>query len=90
VLAAAGGYVAWYGAWELRVLHGGAGVNPVVSAAGRVQEWLATRAEAVGLTGLALALAALITAALLVTRYDSRQAPPATEDRTTDHEKEKK
>ena len=36
VLAAAGSYVAWYGAWELRVLHGGAGADPVVSAATEV------------------------------------------------------
>jgi len=65
MLAAAGGYVAWYGAWELRVLHGGAGTDPVVSAAAGVQEWLATRTEAIGLTGLALVLAVLVAVALI-------------------------
>ena len=90
VLAAAGGYVAWYGAWELRVVHGGAAADPVISAAARVQEWLATRAEAVGITGLVLALAVLTMTALLIAASGSRQAQPATEDRTTDHDKEKK
>ena len=65
LLAAAGGYVAWYGAWELRVLHGGAGADPVVSAAARIQEWLATRTEAIGATGLALALTALLAVGLI-------------------------
>lgn len=89
VLAAAGGYVAWYGAWELRVLHGGAAADPVISAAALAQEWLATRAEAIGVTGLALALAVLTTTALLIARSDSRQAQPTTEDRTTERHKEK-
>ncbi|TIC89019.1 cytochrome c biogenesis protein CcdA [Nocardioides sp. GY 10113] len=65
VLALAGAYVAWYGAWELRVLHGGAGQDPVVSAAGEVQRWLVERTEAIGLTGLAVALAALVAGAVL-------------------------
>ena len=65
VLAAAGGYVAWYGAWELRVLHGGAGTDPVVSAAAGVQEWLATRTEAIGVTGLALVMAVLLAVAVV-------------------------
>ena len=90
VLPPTGGYVAWYGAWELRVLHGGAAADPVISAAARVQELLATRAEAVGITGLVLALAVLTTTALLIARSDSRQAQPATEDHTTDRDKEKK
>jgi hypothetical protein len=54
VLAVSGAYVAWYGIWELRVLHGGAGTDPVVSTAAGVQGWLATRIEAIGLTGPAL------------------------------------
>lgn len=75
LLALAGGYVAWYGAWELRVLHGGAGTDPVVSAAAGIQEWLATRTEAIGPTGLALVLAALVAVALLA----RRRSPQATE-----------
>ncbi|WP_109510106.1 cytochrome c biogenesis CcdA family protein [Nocardioides speluncae] len=65
MLAAAGGYVAWYGVWELRVLHAGAGTDPVVSAASPVQEWLAGRTEAIGYTGLAVVLAVLVAIALL-------------------------
>lgn len=65
VLGLAGAYVAWYGAWELRVLHGGAGPDPVVSAAAGVQEWLAESTEAAGLTGLALILGALLAIALV-------------------------
>ncbi len=82
VLAAAGIYVAWYGAWELRVLHGGAGADPVVSTAAQVQQWLATRTEAIGLPGLAFALAALILAApagsrlLRPRRSDTHPTPP--------------
>ncbi len=72
VLAAAGAYVAWYGAWELRVLHGGAGTDPVVSAAARVQNWLATRTEAIGLTGLALVLTALLAVALIPTQKEQQ------------------
>ena len=90
LLAVSGGYLAWYGAWELRVLHGGAAADPVISAATRVQEWLATRAEAVGVTGLVLALAVLTTTALLIARSDARQVPLATEDRTLDSDQEKR
>lgn len=42
LLMVAGAYVAWYGAWELRVLHAGAGSDPVVESAARVQQWLAS------------------------------------------------
>ena len=41
VLLLAGAYVAWYGVWELRVLHAGAGTDPLVSAAESLQRWLA-------------------------------------------------
>lgn len=64
VLAAAGAYVAWYGAWELRVLHAGAGTDPVVSAAADVQQWLAGGAGAIVIVGLALTLLALAGAGL--------------------------
>lgn len=58
VLLLAGAYVAWYGAWELRVLHGGAGSDPVVEAAAQVQQWLASTVSSLGwpffLAGLGL------------------------------------
>lgn len=39
VLAVTGLYVAWYGVWELRVLHFGAAADPVVDAAAHVRLW---------------------------------------------------
>ena len=41
LLLVVGAYVAWYGAWELRVLGGGAPADPVIEAAARVQRTLA-------------------------------------------------
>jgi len=63
VLVAAGVYVAWYGAWELRVFHAGAGPDRVVNAAGDVQRRLADVVATAGLAGLAVALATLLAAA---------------------------
>jgi len=44
LLLVAGAYVAWYGAWELRVLGGGDPADPVIEGAARVQrtvsEWV--------------------------------------------------
>ena len=37
LLLVAGAYVAWYGAWELRVLGGGDPGDPVIEAAARIQ-----------------------------------------------------
>jgi cytochrome c-type biogenesis protein len=48
LLLVAGAYVAWYGAWELRVLHAGAGSDPVVEAAAGLQQWLASSVESLG------------------------------------------
>ncbi len=77
VLAVAGGYVAWYGAWELRVLHGGAGPDPLVAAASDVQQWLTTSTQAIGAGGLAAALAALLAVGLVLGRYRSGRADAA-------------
>jgi cytochrome c-type biogenesis protein len=67
-LLLAGGYVAWYGAWELRVLHGGAGTDPVVDAASRLQQWLAVHALALGAFGFAALLAVLVLLAAVPRR----------------------
>ncbi|WP_159618998.1 cytochrome c biogenesis CcdA family protein [Ruania rhizosphaerae] len=72
VLALAGAYVAWYGIWELRVLHAGAGPDPIVEAAALVQRWLAEAAGALGVAGLGVALAVLLVLALIRRR---RNAP---------------
>ena len=41
LLLVVGAYVAWYGAWELRVLAGGDPADPVIEAAARIQRTLA-------------------------------------------------
>ncbi|NNU26863.1 cytochrome c biogenesis protein CcdA [Isoptericola sediminis] len=56
ILVVAGLYVAWYGFWELRVLHAGAGTDPVVEGAAAVQRWLASAAEGLGWVGLLVVL----------------------------------
>jgi len=65
LLLVAGGYVAWYGAWELRVLHGRAGTDPVVDAAGPLQQWLAGNAQTIGALGFLAVLAVLLLLAIL-------------------------
>ena len=64
LLLVAGGYVAWYGAWELRVLHAGAGADPAVDAAATVQRWLADAARGIGADGFLVLLAVLVAAGL--------------------------
>lgn len=68
VLLVSGLYVAWYGAWELRVLHGGATSDPVVTGAGHVQIWLATHVSGLGALGLSIALVVLIALAIVPLR----------------------
>lgn len=65
VLLVAGLYVAWYGAWELRVLHAGAGSDPVVDAAAGIQQWLATTVTRLGWPVFAAAIAVLLSLGLL-------------------------
>jgi uncharacterized protein (DUF427 family)/cytochrome c biogenesis protein CcdA len=84
MLAAAGAYVAWYGAWELRVLHGGAGADPVVTAAGNLQRWLADTVEGIGAARLVAVLVAVAALALgWRLRTTRRPAPPAPSTATT-------
>jgi cytochrome c biogenesis protein CcdA len=71
LLLVAGAYVAWYGAWELRVLHAGAGSDPVVDAAARVQQWLATTVSWLGWPVFAGVLVALLGLGLLRRRTQS-------------------
>jgi cytochrome c-type biogenesis protein len=59
LLVVAGGYVAWYGWFELRVLAGSAVSDPVVRAAVAVQGAITREVAGLGATGLALAAAAL-------------------------------
>ena len=74
LLMASGGYVAWYGAWELRVLHAGAGPDQVVDAAAEVQQWLAGNVAAVDAGGFLIGLVALLAPGVISRR--SRGASP--------------
>jgi cytochrome c-type biogenesis protein len=60
LLLLVGGYVAYYGAWELRVLAGAGADDPVIDAAARVQSWLSDAVDALGLWWLALLAAAVL------------------------------
>ena len=68
LLVLAGGYVAWYGAWELRVLHADAGADPVVDGAEVVQQWLADTASSIGAAGFLGLVAVLLVLGLAVRR----------------------
>jgi cytochrome c biogenesis protein CcdA len=67
VMVLAGGYVAYYGWYELRVLDGGDPADPVVEAAGQLQGWLAAGLDRLGAPMVAAVFAALIAAAGLLT-----------------------
>jgi cytochrome c biogenesis protein CcdA len=47
LLLVVGGYVAWYGAWELRVLAGDDPADPVIELAARIQRTLADWVDAI-------------------------------------------
>jgi cytochrome c-type biogenesis protein len=74
LLVAAGGYVAWYGAWELRVLQSGVVADPVVETGGRLQRWLADTTQGVGAWGFLAVLLALLLAAVALWRRRIHQA----------------
>lgn len=58
LLMAAGGYVAWYGWYEIRLLRGAATADPVIDAADAIQRWLSTALDNAG--------AGVLTAVLVV------------------------
>ncbi|MDT0329818.1 cytochrome c biogenesis CcdA family protein [Nocardiopsis lambiniae] len=80
LLVLAGAYVTYYGWFELRVLSGAAGTDPVVGTAVRWQGELARLLQDIGAGWIALALALLIAVAAVVL-LRRRRADPA--DRPT-------
>lgn len=91
LLVLAGGYVAWYGAWELRVLHAGAGADPVVAAAGELQRWLAAHVATIGAGGFLAALVVLAGLGVLLRQRvaEPRELPPpSTKSPTNANEEE--
>ncbi|MEO5652263.1 MAG: cytochrome c biogenesis protein CcdA [Marmoricola sp.] len=61
LLLLVGGYVAYYGWWEIRVFAGGSAEDPVIEAAASVQRSLSTAVTDFGAVGFLVTLAALIT-----------------------------
>ncbi len=72
VLLLAGAYVAWYGAWEARVLNGAPADDPVIDAAADVQRALADAVAVVGPGGWALVGLALVVGTLATSRLKRR------------------
>jgi cytochrome c biogenesis protein CcdA len=71
VVLLAGAYVAYYGWYEIRVLNGNVSDDPVIGAAGQVQEWFADGLTRLGF-GIVLALLAALVAAGLLRRRARR------------------
>lgn len=72
LLLAVGGYVAYYGWWELRVLAGGGLDDPVIARAERAQQQLAAWVAAPGPAGWALVGGGLVAATVLLARRGGR------------------
>lgn len=81
LLLIGGGYVAWYGAWELRVLHGNTAQDGVVNRAASIQHWLSELVSRVGPGGFLIVLALLITAAWWLGRRTPSSTSTSTDDR---------
>jgi cytochrome c biogenesis protein CcdA len=81
LLVLAGGYVAWYGWYELRLFAGGSAADPVVDGAATLQRAVAGGVDAAGAGGVAAAAGLLVTAAavaaLLARRRSTRADPTA-------------
>ncbi|SFB47496.1 Cytochrome c biogenesis protein CcdA [Amycolatopsis marina] len=74
LLVLAGLYVGYYGAYELRLFHGGGSADdPVVNAAGEIQSVLAAWVDGIGAVPLLIALAALVLLGLGINRRRSRK-----------------
>ena len=74
LLIVAGGYVAWYGIYELRVYAGGSADDPVVEAAGSIQNLLAQWVDQLGPLPFALTMLLLVGGALAFSRLRRRAA----------------
>lgn len=66
LLVAAGGYVAYYGWYEIRVLRGGSGEDPVIRAAEQVQGALEDGLGWLGPGGVAVLVGLMVAVPLLV------------------------
>ncbi|MGI5149332.1 cytochrome c biogenesis CcdA family protein [Plantactinospora sp. CA-294935] len=62
LLIAAGGYVAWYGWYEIRIFRGGTGSDPIVDTAATIQATVAGWLDRLGPATIAIAVAILLAA----------------------------
>lgn len=60
LLLIAGAYVAYYGWYEIRIQHDPLTTDPVIDAAGAVQQWIADLMDNFGVWGIAAILASLL------------------------------
>ncbi len=74
LLVVVGAYVAYYGAWEIRVLGGGNPDDPIIDAALGTQAWVANAAASVGATGFAIVVTILLTAVLTPVALRARRS----------------
>jgi cytochrome c-type biogenesis protein len=72
LLLLVGGYVAYYGWWEIRVLGGAPAQDPVITAAAAVQQWLAGVVVTLGAGGFLLTLAGTAVTTAAVTALTRR------------------
>jgi cytochrome c biogenesis protein CcdA len=81
LLVCVGGYVAYYGWYEIRVQHDPTTQDPVIDAAGAAQRGIAETLDAAGPAVIALVFAALLTTAVTLIRFwrarGSRRSPGA-------------
>lgn len=75
LLVVAGGYVGWYGWYELRVYAGGSTHDPIVSTASSIQSHLAAWVDSLGAGVFAVALALLVIAAIAARRVTRKPTP---------------
>lgn len=68
LLLLAGGYVAYYGWYEIRVLRGAGVDDPVIGAGATIQRWLASGLDSIGVVGIAVGVGALLGIAVVVRR----------------------
>jgi cytochrome c-type biogenesis protein len=68
LLILVGAYVAWYGGYELRVLGGGDGTDPIVDTAARIQAAIAGWVDRLGAGGIAGTLVTMLLVAVIVIR----------------------
>lgn len=73
LLLLVGAYVAYYGWYEIRVLHGGNASDPVIDTVGTAQRWIADNLDRIGVPAVAAAFGVLLIVGLALHRLKSRQ-----------------